>query len=480
MNSRTKFFSVLTGITAICLAAGLTTGMWYAMAGITLSTATLAIVWRKINKIRSGYTNTTLKITEQLQDLDKTNRNGMVMVDTINELAGLVSAINSHLTKEKDTSESSIYKIRELKISKDTAEVELRHLKSVIFSIAEGVVITDQNGNLVLANRKAQEIFGFIFDNSSPEPIEDIIHNKDIISMVTEGNYRKNDYIELSRQVEIKGSDTISRTYKLVCWPVYDSLDSKIGQVIVSYDITTEHDIQLMKDDIISSISHELKTPLTAIRAYAEMLANKEYDQNDTLEEMASIIQNQANRMTEMIDDILYLSRIENNAVMLTPQPFNINKLMDEIIMTIRPAARENNVELEKCYAADQIECTADNILLYHAVINIVANAVKYSKPNGKVTIETEDRETMVLIKITDTGIGIPQDHINRIFDKFYRVPGKHNVKGTGLGLNLSKRVVEEIHKGFITVNSQEDQGSTFTISLPKTFSEVKEVVQAG
>ncbi len=457
----------LTGIIAAAFVLSASSG--YILALASAVTIVSIITWRLVNKVHSSYTKTHMQIVEQLNELDKSDHAGMVMVNTINEIAGLVSAINNHLTKEHNKSNTKTHEIRELKICRDTAEVELRHLKSVIFSIAEGVMISDQKGNLVLANRKAQDIFDFIFDNNGPEPIEDVISNKDIISLVSESNYKNNAYIELSRQVEFKSNDGTKKSYKLVCWPVYDALDSRIGQVIVSYDITTEHEIQLMKDDIISSISHELKTPLAAIRAYAEIVAQGEYDEDNSPESMAAIIENQARRLAGMIDDILYLSRIENGAVMLMPQSFNINRLVDEAMMTIRPIAREHNIELITEYTNEDIDCFGDNELLYHALINLVTNAIKYSNPGGKVSIKSSENDKMVVIQITDNGIGIPQKHLSRIFDKFYRVPGSTNIKGTGLGLNLTKRVVEEIHKGFITVASEEGQGSVFTISLPKS-----------
>lgn len=435
---------------------------------VSVAIATI-VTWRTINTIRSGYTRTHFQIAQQLRELDKSDHTGMVMVDTINEISSLVSAINNHLTKEQDKVTQKTREIRELRICRDTAEFELKHLKSVIFSIAEGVMISDQKGNLVLANRKAQDIFNFIFDNNGPEPIEDVINNDDIISLVSESNYKDNAYIELTRQVEFKTTDGLRRSYKLVCWPVYDALDSRIGQVIVSYDITTEHEIQLMKDDIISSISHELKTPLAAIRAYAEMVSNGEYDDKNSPESMAAIIENQAKRLAGMIDDILYLSRIENGAVMLMPQSFNINKLLDETMLTIKPMAKEHNIEVITEYSKESLDCYGDNELLYHAVVNLITNAIKYSNPGGRVTIKSFENNKTITIEISDNGIGIPSKHLGRIFDKFYRVPGSNNIKGTGLGLNLTKRVVEEIHKGFITVSSKEGEGSTFTISLPKS-----------
>ncbi|MBN2064026.1 MAG: PAS domain S-box protein [Sedimentisphaerales bacterium] len=473
-------------IIAACL-LGVTALSYMLLAfGFSLLAVTMPVIFlagislRLINKIHSGYSRTHYQIAEQLKELDKSEHTGMVMVDTINEMAGLISAINNHLSFEQSKHLKKNNELRELKICRDTAEVELQHLKSVIFSIAEGVIISDQEGNIVLANRKAQEIFGFLFDNNGPEPIEEVISSQDLISLVSESNYKDNAYIELNRQVNIRDNRGNSKSYKLVCWPVYDAQDCRIGQVIVSYDITTEHEIQMMKDDIIHSISHELKTPLAAIRAYAEMVSQGEYDAENTPENMAAIIESQARRLAGMIDDILHLSRIENGAVMLVPQNFNMNTLLNETIMTVRPMAKENNIEIITQYSDEQLECYGDNELLYHALVNIITNAIKFSNPGGQVIIKSYQDEKAILIEVADFGMGIPARHLGRIFDKFYRVPGTRNIKGTGLGLNLTKRVIEEIHQGFISVSSKEGQGSVFTISIPKTLAMADEAVIAS
>ena len=468
----TKYKLLFITIIFLCSIIGLLSifGFNANIAAVVISAGIISFICvRSINKIHSYYTNTHIKITEQIKELDESHKKGMIMVDTINELAGLVSVINNHLTLENETSLEQNKQMRELKISRDNAEYELSHLKSVIFSIAEGVIISDQKSNILLANRKAQERFDFVFANNGPEPIEDVIKCPEIISLVTESNYKDNTYIELCRQIELEDKITgMSKTLKLICWPVFDNQDQRIGQVIISYDITTENEIILMKDDIISSISHELKTPLAAIKAYAEMIAEGEFDKTEDAQKMAATIEAQAKRLTGMIDDIIYLSRVENGAVNMVPQSFNMVKLIEETLQTAIPIAQENNIEIVKRIEGEQLECYGDFDLLYHAIMNLISNAIKYSSAGGKVTVSARSGKDVIYIQVTDNGIGIAEDHQKRIFDKFYRVPGVRNIKGTGLGLNLTKRVIEEIHSGFISVKSIPGRGSNFTICLPQ------------
>ena len=481
MSTKNKLMFItmifISGITGLLYFFGLNSHLSIIIISASLITL---VSFRSINKIHSYYTNTHLKISEQIKELDYSHKKGMIMVDTINEMAGLVSAINNHLTIENENSLEHSKQLRELKISRDNAEYELSHLKSVIFSIAEGVIITDQKSNIILANRKAQERFNFVFANNGPEPIEDVITSPDIISLVTESNYKDNTYIELTRQVELEDKITgTKKTLKLICWPVFGEQDKRIGQVIISYDVTTESEIMLMKDDIISCISHELKTPLAAIKAYAEMIAVGDFEGIDHAREMAEIIENQVKRLTGMIDDILYLSRVENGAVNMAPQSFNMVKLIEETLETTIPLAAEKDIELVKRIESSQLECYGDYDLLYHAIMNLLSNAIKYSSHGGKVTVSAKNEKDVVYIQVTDNGIGISEEHQERIFDKFYRVPDIKNIKGTGLGLNLTKRVIEEIHSGFISVKSIPGRGSNFTICLPQITRE-KEILNTS
>jgi two-component system phosphate regulon sensor histidine kinase PhoR len=240
--------------------------------------------------------------------------------------------------------------------------------------------------------------------------------------------------------------------------------------VAVMHDITREKQIQQMKNDFVSHVSHELKTPLASITAYSEMLADGEANDEETRKEFYSVIQNQAQRLNRLIEDILNISRIESGLIKVNKEPVSLTMLIEEQMQMIRGYAEEKNIELtgQKPIVFDRVY--ADKDMISQVIVNLLSNAVKYTPSGGSVRIETEVNEaaSVARVTVTDTGVGIPEDEIVHIFDKFYRVGANNKqAEGTGLGLNLVKQIVEKIHDGRVFVTSRVGVGSTFGFELP-------------
>ena len=225
-----------------------------------------------------------------------------------------------------------------------------------------------------------------------------------------------------------------------------------------------------MKNDFVSHVSHELKTPLASIMAYSEMLADGEANDEKTQKEFYSIIQSQANRLSRLIDDILNTARIESGLIKVDKKPLSLTILIQEQLGMIKGYAEEKDIEVagQEPIVLDQVNVDRD--MMVQVIVNLLSNAVKYTAPGGKVEIKTEvdDAANMARVKITDTGVGIPEDEIEHVFDKFYRVGANNKqAKGTGLGLNLVKQIVEKVHGGKVFVTSKVNEGSTFGFELP-------------
>jgi len=250
---------------------------------------------------------------------------------------------------------------------------------------------------------------------------------------------------------------------------VKDFCRQPLGTVAVIHDITAEREIAQMKDDILSSVSHELKTPLASIRAYAEMLSDGEVQNEQDCRQFCDVIQEQAQRLNCLIDDILNVSRIEANAAKTHKQPVCLHQLIDELITTIHPQARRKEIIIATDLARNRQKIYADRGMLFQAILNLLSNAVKFSPERSTVTVRTLPvHDGHVAIEISDQGIGIPPEAIEHIFEKFYRTPEHQgHVSGTGLGLSLVKQVIDNIHNGHVTVRSQPTQGSVFTVYLP-------------
>jgi two-component system phosphate regulon sensor histidine kinase PhoR len=241
------------------------------------------------------------------------------------------------------------------------------------------------------------------------------------------------------------------------------------GVVAVLHDISRERELAQMRNDFVSSVSHELRTPLASIKAYAEMLIDGEANDDKTKQEFYEVIQNEANRLERLIDNILNISRIESGLVQVKKRPESLMVLVKEAIEVITPQARQKQIKIEEQLTPAFYQTLVDKDMMYQAVLNLLSNAVKYTPNGGRITVSTivDESRKKVITKVSDTGVGIPPKDVPFVFDKFYR--SEHNnqmAKGTGLGLSLVKHIVETVHHGEIFVESTVGKGTTFSFEL--------------
>ena len=260
------------------------------------------------------------------------------------------------------------------------------------------------------------------------------------------------------------------RTYKLTLSSVSDDRTSQpTGVVAVLHDMTREKEVAEMKNDFVSSVSHELRTPLASIKAYVEMLIDGEADNEKTKTEFYEVIQNEANRLSRLIDDILNISRIESGIVKVNKQPQSLTVVIKEAIEIITPQARQKRITVKEQLTPVFFQTLADKDMLYQAVLNLLSNAVKYTPEAGSIEVQTivDEEKKTVMTRITDTGVGIPAKDLPFVFDKFYRAEANNRMaKGTGLGLSLVKQIVETVHGGRMFMESHVGKGSCFGFEL--------------
>ena len=240
-----------------------------------------------------------------------------------------------------------------------------------------------------------------------------------------------------------------------------------------------EKEVSKMKDDFVSHVSHELKTPLASITAYSEMLADGEADDEKTRKEFYSVIQSQAKRLNRLIEDILNVARIESGLIKVEKQPVSMTILIEEQLQMIKSYAEEKDITVGGLQSIIHDQVYVDKDMLTQVVVNLLSNAVKYTKSGGTITLKSEvdDSDGLVKVEVTDTGVGIPEKDVEHVFDKFYRVSAnKKQAKGTGLGLNLVKQIIEKVHNGRVFVRSEVGVGSTFGFELPLATNALLEI----
>ena len=270
--------------------------------------------------------------------------------------------------------------------------------------------------------------------------------------------------------------DAGSRTIKAMISPMFSKQQDYVGYIIVLIDITRETEVNKLKNTFISNVSHELRTPVTVLRTYIDTLCHNGDDFDDeTKKEFMQTIDTEAKRLHSMVNDILDFSRLESGNVQLRKEYSDLVALMEQNINSIKILADEKNIQIY-FNKEDNLPTVPMNVESIDRVIrNLLSNAIKYS-PEGReifVNISLNEDKQNIRFSVKDTGIGIAKEHLEKIFDRFYRVENAtHTVKGTGLGLHLVKMTIEKHHNGKITVTSKENEGSEFTVLLPLTIDE--------
>ncbi len=389
------------------------------------------------------------------------------LVETINERFSGNTSYIAQLERQSKDAEIKIQLLRRQK----------RNTEAIIYSIRDAVIVVDEFDNLLMANEVAGELFGFDFKASQHNPIGELIgpEETEFINFLHQSGRSK--VQATRREMEFNNE----RTFDCIVSCVFDDNEQVSGVVAVLHDITREKEISQMKNDFVSHVSHELKTPLASITAYAEMLVDGEVEDKKTRNECYSVIQSQAQRLNRLIEDILNISRIESGLIKVEKQAVSLAMLIEEQCQMIKSRADEKKIRIIGQESKDLIvfgQVYVDQDMISQVIINLLSNAVKYTPDKGVIKVETEvdDAAGIARVSITDTGVGIPKDEVEHVFDKFYRVDAnKKQAKGTGLGLNLVKQIVETVHEGRVFVTSKVGKGSTFGFELPLATAEVVE-----
>lgn len=349
--------------------------------------------------------------------------------------------------------------------------LERNKLESILMSIANGVVVCDDDDKVVLVNNHAQKLL---------EVDDKQILNTQIQQYIdTSGNYCFKDKIEqfkdtpleIIEKKPIEFNITVDeKVIKSIISPMFSRSKDYVGYIIVLIDMTKEAEMEQMRAGFISNVSHELRTPVTVLRSYIDTLYNygNEFDY-ETQKEFIGTINQEIIRLNRMVNDILDFSRLEANANMEKEQN-NLSALVDECVGQVGVLLKDHNLKINIEKRAELPEFMFNYDAIERALTNYLSNAIKYSPENGTITVglDLNKGNNQAVVTVTDEGCGISEENQKKVFNRFYRVENNtHTIKGTGLGLNLVKTTIEKHHNGKVFVHSQEGHGSTFGFTLP-------------
>lgn len=345
------------------------------------------------------------------------------------------------------------------------AEAELGRYAAIVTSSDDAIVSKTLDGTITSWNTAAERMFGYTAAEAIGQPITLIIapdlHQEegDIL-----GKLRRGIRIEHYETVRMR-KDGTKVAVSLSISPVKDSTGNIIGAAKIARDITERLELERRKDEFISIASHELKTPITTLKGFIQLLRRK-FERRGLPEAVPTLtkMEAQVDRLTKLIDELLDVSKIQAGRVDYEEEPVDLAALLGETVELLQASSPTHTLHIRGTH---QVWMMGDKDRLGQVLTNLITNAIKYSPQANKVDLSLVASHTTVTLRVRDYGVGIPKAEQKNIFDRFYRVRDQHEAfSGLGLGLYITHEIVKR-HGGEITVESEEGQGSTFIVSLP-------------
>ncbi len=377
------------------------------------------------------------------------------------------------------------------------AEIGRQRLELIISSMAEGLLITNERGGITLLNLSAQHLLAQArVDLKQDTPLRELALSSNVswlprlVEIIDKA--LKGETVMNQELIAGEAGESVPLTLSISAAPLHDTSQARsvpIGVVAVLNDITANKQIEKLKDEFVSVVSHELRSPLTAIKGYTQHLVRRierrlRKAQQEHLKQgkvvttvdlpesydlrSLSIVQSQADHLERLVNDLLDLSRVQWGKLHLQYSRFYLVDVLSESVRSAQASAEQHTIYLD--IATQDTSIVADKLRLSQVIGNILDNAIKYSPHGGQVTVKLERQNDEYLVSITDQGIGVGQEYLDHIFERFYRVrnTASRQYSGIGLGLYVTRAIVEE-HGGRIWVTNNDGLGCTFSFTVPVT-----------
>jgi two-component system phosphate regulon sensor histidine kinase PhoR len=372
------------------------------------------------------------------------------------ELAGLAEAMNQ-MASELDT------RIR-------VATQQRSELEAVLSSMVEGVLAVDVEERVISMNQAAGQLLGVDPSDVQGRTIQEVVRNVDLLRFVARTLVS---LWPVEGDIELyDGGERFLQAHGTI---LHDAQERGIGALVVLNDVTRMRRLENVRREFVDNVVHEIRTPVTSIKGFVETLLDGALHDREHAKRFLGIVARQTDRLNAIIEDLLSLSRIE-----LETEKAEIKLEDDRIVKVLRPAVELCETKAAKKKIGIDLVCDEEIVarinppLLEQAVVNLIDNAINYSPPRSEIQVEVNRKDNETMISVTDKGCGIPEEHLPRLFERFYRVDKARSRKlgGTGLGLAIVKHIIQA-HGGHVTVDSTPNEGSTFQLHLPSLKSSV-------
>lgn len=364
--------------------------------------------------------------------------------------------------KQKGQSQQRLEgKLRELDQKLETLEREQLLALAVLQSMNEAVIAIDSSQKILFVNQATEQLFGLKQEKVKGKNFLEAIRNTQLNEIMLK-TFRESN----SQSNQIEMLTPIQRFLKVQTSPLVQQ-SKTIGVIAVLHDVTQLRQLEQIRKEFVANVSHELKTPLTSIQSAVETLLNGALEDSKHNHKFLQCIEEETKRLGYLIEDLLQLSRIESKEISLKKERIVLEEVLQKAADHFKKALKERNITLALDNPHESL--TADPEQLQRAIENLLDNAIKYNKSGGQVQLRAKREEDSLRIEVEDSGIGIPEQDLPRVFERFYRVDKARSreLGGTGLGLSIVKHIAES-HGGRVEVTSHLGKGSCFSLVLPQ------------
>jgi two-component system, NtrC family, sensor histidine kinase KinB len=419
-----------------------------AVAGVALAIVFILLMSRAI--LRPLGT-----LTQSLEEVAKGNLDQIVHVNSRDELHKLAEAFNvmaANLREFRRTDRAKLMRIQ-------------RTTQLAVNSLPDAIAVVNSSGIVELSNQTAQTLFG-LFPEQSILSLRD--ERLGALYQQVSRDAAPSQPRGYESAIEVFDQGGQLRFFLPRAIPILDADRALLGVTVVLGDVTNLRKLDEMKSGLLSVVSHELKTPLTSIRMASHLLLEERVGSlNPKQTELLMAARDDADRLQKIIEDLLDMGRLESGRVRLDLQSEPSERLVSDAITPLESAFHDKGLTLSVDVPMETPPVLADPARIGHVFSNLLTNAMKFTAPGGRVRIYAESLDKFVRFIVEDTGIGIPSQHLGRIFERFYRVPRENQPSGAGLGLAIAKEIVDA-HGGAISVESQPEKGSRFSFTLQR------------
>lgn len=425
----------------------------YISIGIAVLTAIISVVLLLL------FIKPLKKLIDSSEALSQGNFNKKVDIRSGDEFEELGTSFN--LMGEKI---SKLFE--EMGKDKDIAIAERSKLNEVLSSIIDGIIAIDFNRNIIFSNKASEEITGYAQTQLQGQPLDNIIHLFIDGQEVQSKSYCQ---INFNKSGKLVGKDGKQTRVNILSAKVDGEVQTNLSCILILHDLSKEEALEQMKLDFVSMASHELKTPLTSIIGYLSVFVSENKDKLPKEEwDLINRSLISAQQLLGLVQNILNVNKIEREQMQVSPEPLDFLPVLKKSVEDLRNQAAQKNIILNFNAPDNLPKVIADPLRTGEVITNLVANAINYTNPGGKVDVLVQTSPSEITTTISDTGIGIPKEALPHLFNKFFRVSNtaQQASKGTGLGLYIAKSIIEKLN-GKIWVESEVGKGSKFYFTLP-------------